>query len=160
MNYVGNVFYFGEKMNSIFMEEALKLAYEAAEKGEIPVGAVIVKDGKIIAKGRNMREEKQNALSHAEIEAINNACKVLNSWRLDDCEMYVTLEPCPMCAGAIINARIKTLVFGAFDPKAGSIDSVVNLCDYPYNHKVEVYGGICEDKCLAVLKDFFKTLRN
>ena len=147
-------------MNKEFMEEALKLAKEAAECGEIPVGAVIVKNGEIIAKGRNMREEKQNALSHAEIEAINNACKTLNSWRLDDCEIYVTLEPCPMCAGAIINARIKTLVFGAYDLKAGSIDSVVNLCDYPYNHKVEVYGGICEERCLAVLKDFFKELRN
>ena len=147
-------------MNKEFMEEALKLAKEAAECGEIPVGAVIVKNGEIIAKGRNMREEKQNALSHAEIEAINNACKTLNSWRLDDCEIYVTLEPCPMCAGAIINARIKTLVFGAYDLKAGSIDSVVNLCDYPYNHKVEVYGGICEERCLAVLKDFFRELRN
>lgn len=147
-------------MNSKFMEEALKLAVEAAEKGEVPVGAVIVRNGEIIAKGRNMREEKQNALSHAEIETINNACRALGSWRLDDCEIYVTLEPCPMCAGAIINSRIKTLVFGAYDPKAGSVDSVVNLCDYPYNHKVEVYGGICEDKCLAVLKNFFNELRN
>lgn len=146
-------------MNSKFMDEALKLAKEAAEYGEVPVGAVIVKNGEIIAKGRNMREEKQNALSHAEIEAINNACKALGSWRLDDCEMYVTLEPCPMCAGAIINSRIKTLIFGAYDPKAGSIDSIVNLCEYPYNHKVEVYGGICEDKCLEILKKFFKDLR-
>lgn len=147
-------------MNSKFMDEALIIAKEAAAHGEIPVGAVIVKNGEIIAKGRNMREEKQNALSHAEIEAINNACKALGSWRLDDCEMYVTLEPCPMCAGAIINSRIKTLIFGAYDPKAGSIDSVVNLCEYPYNHKVEVYGGICEDKCLEILKNFFKELRN
>ena len=142
------------------MKEALKEAKTAALKGEVPVGAVIVKNGEIIAKGRNMREEKQNALSHAEIEAINEACQKLKSWRLDDCEMYVTLEPCPMCAGAIINARIKTLIFGAFDQKAGSIDSVVNLCDYPYNHKVEVYGGICEDDCLEVLKSFFENLRN
>ena len=141
------------------MKEALKEAKTAALMGEVPVGAVIVKNGEIIARGRNMREEKQNALSHAEIEAINEACNRLKSWRLDDCEMYVTLEPCPMCAGAIINARIKTLIFGAFDQKAGSIDSVVNLCDYPYNHKVEVYGGICEDDCLKVLKDFFEALR-
>ena len=116
------------------MYEALNLAHEAYAEGDVPVGAVIVKDGKIIATGRNMREKKQNALSHAEIEAINNACKELGSWRLDDCEMYVTLEPCPMCTGAIINARIKTLIFGAYDSRAGSIDSVINLCDYPYNH--------------------------
>ena len=114
-------------MNKKFMQNALSLAKKAAAEGEVPVGAVIVKNGEIIAEGRNMREQKQNALSHAEIEAINNACKSLGSWRLDDCELYVTLEPCPMCAGAIINSRIKTLVFGAYDSKAGSIDSVVNL---------------------------------
>ena len=141
------------------MKRAIELASQAADNGEVPVGAVIVKEGKIIAEGRNMREQKQNALSHAEIEAINNACKVLGSWRLDQCDMYVTLEPCPMCAGAIINSRIKTLVFGAYDKNAGSIDSVVNLCDYPYNHKPEIYGGICEDECLAVLKEFFENLR-
>ncbi len=146
-------------MDKKFMLEAIKEAKIAARGGEVPVGAVIVKDGEIIAKGRNEREKKQNALSHAEIEAINNACKKLGSWRLDGCEMYVTLEPCPMCAGAIINSRIKTLVFGAYDSKMGSIDSVVNLCDYPYNHKVEVYGGICEDDCLSVLKQFFEELR-
>lgn len=146
-------------MNKKFMLAALTQAKLAAEKGEVPVGAVIVKNGEIIAKGRNMREEKQNALSHAEIEAINNACKALNSWRLDGCEMYVTLEPCPMCAGAIINSRISTLVFGAYDSRAGSIDSVINLCDYPYNHKPEIYGGIMEDECLAVLQKFFKNLR-
>lgn len=146
-------------MKREFMLEAIKLAKIAASEGEVPVGAVIVKDGKIIAKGKNEREKKQNALSHAEIEAINNACNALGSWRLDGCEMYVTLEPCPMCAGAIINSRIKTLVFGVYDSKMGSIDSVVNLCDYPYNHKVEVYGGICEDECLTVLQEFFKDLR-
>jgi len=146
-------------MKKEFMYEALSLAKEASAMGEVPVGAVIVKDGEIIAKGKNERETKQNALSHAEIEAINNACKALGSWRLDECEMYVTLEPCPMCAGAIINSRIKTLIFGAYDSKAGSIDSVINLCDYPYNHKPEIYGGICEDECLEVLREFFKTLR-
>ena len=146
-------------MNREFMYKALDLANKALKEGEVPVGAVIVKDGKIIAEGRNMREAKRNALSHAEIEAINNACKALNSWRLDDCEMYVTLEPCPMCAGAIINARIKTLIFGAFDLKAGSVDSVVNLLDYPYNHKVEVYGGILEEECQKPLKEFFENLR-
>lgn len=146
-------------MNKEFMKLALLEAQKAAQKGEVPVGAVIVKNGQIIAKGRNMREEKQNALSHAEIEAINSACKKLSSWRLDGCEMYVTLEPCPMCAGAIINSRISTLVFGAYDSRAGSIDSVINLCDYPYNHKPEIYGGIMEDECLEILQKFFKNLR-
>lgn len=146
-------------MDKKFMKRACELALTAKQSGEVPVGAVIVKNGEIIGEGRNMREEKQNALSHAEIEAINMACKRLNSWRLDDCEMYVTLEPCPMCAGAIINARIKTLVFGAYDSKMGSIDSVVNLCDLPYNHKVEVYGGIMEDDCRALMTDFFGNLR-
>lgn len=141
------------------MLRAIELAKSSACEGEIPVGAVIVKEGKIIAEGRNMREQKQNALSHAEIEAINNACKELGSWRLDGCEMYVTLEPCPMCAGAIINARIKTLIFGGYENKMGSIDSVVNLCDYPFNHKVEVYGGICEEECTRLLQNFFKKLR-
>lgn len=141
------------------MYEAIKEAKAAAEKGEVPVGAVIVKNGEIIARGRNMREQKQNALSHAEIEAINSACSAMNSWRLDGCEMYVTLEPCPMCAGAIINSRLSTLIFGAYDSKAGSIDSVINLCDYPYNHKPEIYGGICEDECLEILQNFFKELR-
>lgn len=146
-------------MDKKFMKEALSLGRLAGEEGEVPVGAVIVKDGEIIARGRNMREQKQNALSHAEIEAINEACEKLNSWRLDGCELYVTLEPCPMCTGAIINARIKTVIFGAYDLKAGSMDSVVNLCDYPYNHKVEVYGGICEDECRELLEKFFKNLR-
>ena len=146
-------------MDKKFMKEALALGRLAGEEGEVPVGAVIVKDGEIIARGRNMREQKQNALSHAEIEAINEACEKLNSWRLDGCELYVTLEPCPMCTGAIINARIKTVIVGACDLKAGSMDSVVNLCDYPYNHKVEVYGGICEDECRELLEKFFKNLR-
>lgn len=141
------------------MKLAIMEAEKAAEKGEVPVGAVIVKNGEVIAACHNLREEKQNALSHAEIEAINTACQKLNSWRLDDCEMYVTLEPCPMCTGAIINARIKTVIFGAYDSKMGCMDSVINLCDYPFNHKVEIYGGIMEDECLAVLQKFFKDLR-
>jgi len=146
-------------MDRNFMKIALLEAKKAAQKGEVPVGAVIVKDGKVIAKAHNKREQKQNALSHAEIEAINKACKVLGSWRLDGCEMYVTLEPCPMCTGAIINARIKTVIFGAFDKNAGCMDSVINLCDYPLGHKVEVYAGICEDECQKVLQQFFKELR-
>ena len=147
-------------MDKKYMSIALELAKEAAAVGEVPVGAVIVKDGEIIATGRNRREEKQSALSHAEIEAIESACKVLGSWRLSGCELYVSLEPCPMCAGAIINARVDTVVFGAYDAKAGSMDSVINLCDYPYNHKPEVYGGICEDECTAILQRSFKGLRS
>ncbi|MBO5321675.1 MAG: nucleoside deaminase [Clostridia bacterium] len=146
-------------MNKNFMLEALAEAKKAYGEGEVPVGAVIVKDGEIIATAHNQREQKQNALSHAEIECINKACKILNSWRLEDCELYVTLEPCPMCTGAIINSRIKTVVFGAFDLRAGSMDSVINLCDYPYNHKPEIYGGILEDDCKKILEDFFKDKR-
>lgn len=146
-------------MNKKFMSEALTEAYIAFNKGEVPVGAVIVKDGEIIARGHNQREEKQNALSHAEIECINEACKKLGSWRLDGCKMYVTLEPCPMCTGAIINSRIETVVFGAYDSAAGCMDSVINLCDYPFNHKAEIYGGIMEDECREILENFFKKLR-
>ena len=142
------------------MKEALLEAEKAFLEGEVPVGAVIVKNGEIIARGHNMREQKNNALSHAETECINNACKKLELWRLDDCEMYVTLEPCPMCAGAIINSRLKTLVFGAFDLKAGCIDSVINLCDYPLGSKPEIYGGIMEDECKKILTEFFNKMRN
>ncbi len=146
-------------MDRKFMSLAVLEAEKAFLKGEVPVGAVIVKNGEVIAAAHNLREQKQNALSHAEIEAINIACKKLGSWRLDDCELYVTLEPCPMCAGAIINARIKTVIFGAFDSKMGAMDSVINLCDYPFNHKVEIYGGIMEDECKKFLTDFFEALR-
>lgn len=146
-------------MDKKFMQRAIELAKIAGGMGEVPVGAVVVKNGEIIGEGYNMRELKQNPLSHAEIEAINNAAKNLNCWRLEDCELYVTLEPCPMCTGAIINARIKTVIFGAYDKNAGSMDSVINLCDYPYNHKVEIYGGICEDQCKEILQNFFQNLR-
>lgn len=146
-------------MDKKFMQLAISEAKKAATENEVPVGAVIVKDGVVLAAAHNMREQKQNALSHAEIEAINSACKKLGSWRLDGCEMYVTLEPCPMCTGAIINARIKTVIFGAFDKNAGCMDSVINLCDYPLGHKVEVYAGICEDECQKLLQDFFENLR-
>lgn len=146
-------------MDKKFMKEAINQARIAFDLGEVPVGAVIVKDGQVISVGHNLREQKQNAISHAEMEAINSACEKLGSWRLDGCEMYVTLEPCPMCTGAIINARIKTVVFGAFDKNMGCMDSIVNLCDYPFNHKVEVYAGICEDECQQILQEFFKKLR-
>ena len=141
------------------MRLAISAAGEAAKRGEIPVGAVIVKDGEVIAVGRNMREEKKSVISHAEIEAIEKAAKRLGVWRLDGCELYVTLEPCPMCTGAIINSRISTVIFGAYDFNAGSMDSVINLCDYPYESRPEIYGGILEDDCKRMLTDFFKAVR-
>ena len=142
-----------------FMKKAISLAREAAEEGEVPVGCVIVRDGEVIATGRNRREKGKNALYHAELEAIDNACKALGGWRLPRCEMYVTLEPCPMCAGAIINSRIEKVYFGAYDKKAGSVRSLVNLFDLPYNHRPETEGGVLEEECAALLSDFFRTLR-
>lgn len=142
-----------------FMEKALQYAREAALCGEVPIGAVIVKDGEVISHGQNRRETNKNALCHAEIEAINSACRALGGWRLWQCELYVTLEPCPMCAGAIINARIPRVVFGAYDKKAGSCGSVVNLFSLPYNHKPELLGGVLEEECSALLSDFFKRIR-
>ena len=142
-----------------FMQRAIELAKKAGEIGEIPVGAVIVKNGEIIAEGYNLRESKKDALSHAETEAIHSACVALGDWRLDGCTLYVTLEPCPMCAGAIINSRISTVVFGAYDLRAGSLESVVDLCRYPFESKPQVYGGICEDSCKELLTQFFKAVR-
>ena len=142
-----------------YMKEALKEAKKAAEELEVPVGAVVVYKNEIIARGRNRREFSKNALFHAEIEAINNACKKLNSWRLIDCTLYATLEPCPMCAGAIINSRISEVVYGAKDPKAGSCESVINLFSLPYNHKPKVTSGILKEECSGILSDFFKKLR-
>lgn len=142
------------------MEKALSLARESADEGEVPVGAVIVRDGEIIATGRNRREKGRNALYHAEIEAIDNACKRLGGWRLPGCELYVTLEPCPMCAGAIINSRIEKVYFGAYDKKAGSVKSLVCMFELPYNHKPEVEGGIMEEECAGMLSEFFKSLRS
>ena len=146
--------------NEKFMLRALELAREAAAQGEVPVGAVVVRDGEIVSAGKNGREAVKNALAHAEIEAIDAACKALGGWRLPRCELYVTLEPCPMCAGAIINSRIEKVYFGAYDKKAGSVRSLVRLFDLPYNHRPEVYGGILEEECAAVLSDFFKELRD
>ena len=141
------------------MRAALALASEAAAEGEVPVGAVVVCDGEIVGTGRNRREKGKNALYHAELEAIDNACKTCGGWRLHKCDLYVTLEPCPMCAGAIINARIKTLYYGAGDSKAGSVGSVINLFEVPYNHKPEVIAGVMEEECAALLKQFFRQLR-
>ena len=142
-----------------FMQTALDLARQSALEGEVPVGAVIVKDNEIVGTGRNRREYGKNALYHAEIEAIDSACKNLGGWRLWQCDMYVTLEPCPMCAGAIINSRIKTVYFGASDCKAGSFGSVVNFNDLPYNHKPEIIGGVMADEAQTMLTAFFKDLR-
>ncbi len=146
-------------MNSSFMDNAILLARQAGEANEVPVGAVIVKDGKVVAGGRNRMKEKQSALAHAEIEAICAAMDLLGSERLDGCELYVTLEPCPMCAGAIINSRIKTVIFGAYDLKAGSVVSMQQMFNLPYNHKPEVFCGIKEEACAALLSDFFENIR-
>jgi len=142
-----------------FMKEALRLAEKAAQLGEVPVGAVIVKEDKIIARGYNKREAKQNVLSHAETEAINAACEALSSWRLDGCTMYVTLEPCPMCTGAIMASRIERVVFGAYDEKGGAMGSVCNLCEMSFMNKPQVIGGFMEAECAGILTAFFGSLR-
>jgi len=141
------------------MLAAIEQAKNAEQELETPVGAVIVRNGKIIATGRNRRETKKNALLHAEIEAINGACAFLESWRLLGCDLYVTLEPCPMCAGAAINSRIQRIYFGAYDPKNGALGSVTDLSLCAFTHKPEVYGGILEAECAGLLKSFFKALR-
>ena len=146
-------------MNNEFMSAALSLAKEAYADDEVPVGAVITQNGKIISVGRNRREKSKNALLHAEIDAINNACKKLGGWRLWNCEIYVTLEPCPMCAGAIINAHIPKVFFGAYDFKNGACGTITNLFEMPFNFKPECLGGIMEEECSELLKSFFKRLR-
>ncbi len=142
-----------------FMKAAIAEAVKAAAKGEIPVGAVVVMDGKIIARAHNLRESGKNALLHAECEAIRKACKKLSGWRLWRCDLYVTLEPCPMCAGAIINSRIKRLVYGAADAKAGAAGSVTDLFSMPFNHSPEVTRGVMAKESAALLGEFFKKLR-
>ena len=143
-----------------FMLEALKEAKKAYSLGEAPVGAVVVRNGAVIGRGYNRRETDKNAVRHAEINAIEEACKNAGGWRLWDCTLYVTLEPCPMCAGAAINSRIKEVVFGAFEKKSGSCKSVVDLFALPYNHKPAAKGGVLEKECAAVLSDFFKSKRD
>ena len=142
-----------------FMDAALSLAAEAAEADEVPVGCVIVRNGEIIAVGRIRREGDRHALAHAEIEAIDNACRALHGWRLIGCTLYVTLEPCPMCAGAIVNARIPRVVYGAPDPKAGACGSVFHVNDFPLNHKPEMVGGVRGAQSAAMLTDFFRRKR-
>jgi tRNA(adenine34) deaminase len=141
------------------MALALELAGKAAAEGEVPVGCVIVRNGVVVGQGYNTREKDQNALAHAELTAISEACRTVGFWRLPDCEMFVTLEPCPMCAGAVINARIKKLVYGASDPKAGACGSVIDLLSYPFNHKPEVISGVLAAESAALLSGFFKQLR-
>ena len=142
------------------MREAIAVAKRAAKRGEVPVGAVIVKDGEIVARAGNMKERKNCALWHAETVAISRACRKLGNWYLDGCEMYVTLEPCPMCAGALINSRLDKLFFGAYDPKAGCCGSVCDLVtDKRFNHRLVVEGGILQSECGKLLTDFFRSLR-
>lgn len=149
-----------KKLKDKFMKEALKEAKKAYNKEEIPVGVVIVKNNKIIARAHNLTESKKIATGHAEILAINKANKKLESWRLNDCEMYITLEPCTMCIGAIILSRIKKIYIGTMDPKAGACKSVIDIKKYKFNHDVEIETGILQNECEYILKDFFKMLRN
>lgn len=145
--------------NEQFMRRCIELANNAAAGGDVPVGAVVVRNGEIIGEGINRREQQNNPILHAEIEAIEAAAKVLGGWRLDNCDLYVTLEPCPMCAGAIINSRIKNVYFGAYDKKAGSLGTLTDLSEIKYNHKPIVWGGMLQDECANQLSAFFKKLR-
>lgn len=146
---------FDLKMMAFAIDEAKK----AAALGEVPIGAVITQGNSVIATGHNLRETDKHALAHAEIVALDAACKALGGWRLPDCTLYVTLEPCPMCAGAIINARITRVVFGAYDPKAGSFGSLIDLSKVPYNHTPRLCGGVLEEDCVELLRGFFRELR-
>ena len=142
-----------------FMKEAIALAGEAARLGEVPVGAVVVKDGEIISRAYNLRENGGGATAHAELLAVEKACQRLGSWRLSGCDVYVTLEPCPMCAGAMINARVDRVIYGAKDFRGGAFGSLIDLNMYPLGHKPEIISGVCEEECLALLQDFFKNRR-
>lgn len=141
------------------MREAMLLARLSALEGEVPVGAIVTRGDGIVGRGRNRRERGKNALAHAELEAISDACKTLGGWRLWECTMYVTLEPCPMCTGALINSRMKRVVFGAYDQKAGSCGSVIDLFALPYNHKPTLEGGFMAQECASLLTEFFRSLR-
>lgn len=147
-------------MHEKYMMEAIKEAKKALIKDEVPIGCVIVHDDKIIGRGHNLRETKQQSIAHAEIIAIQKACKKMGSWRLENCTLYVTLEPCPMCSGAILQSRIDNVVFGAYDPKGGCIESCMKMYDVKgFNHYPNTIGGIMEDECSKLLKDFFKEKR-
>lgn len=148
-------------MDEKYMKEAIKEAKKAWAKDEVPIGAVIVKDGKVIARAHNLRESKQIATAHAEIIAIEKACKKIGSWRLNDCTLYVTLEPCAMCSGAMILSRVDRIVYGASDPKGGCVDSCIKMYEQQgFNHYPEVTSGILKDECSSILTTFFKNKRN
>ena len=143
-----------------YMKLALKQSMKAQEKDEVPIGCVIVKDDKVIARGYNLRQTKQQSYAHAEMIAIQKACKKLGTWRLEDCDLYVTLEPCPMCAGAILQSRIKRVIYGAKDPKGGCVDSCMKMYETKgFNHYPEVLSGILEEECSSILTNFFKMKR-
>jgi tRNA(adenine34) deaminase len=143
-----------------FMQEALTEARRAFELGEVPLGCVIVHEGQIIGRGANERATRKNVLCHAEITAISQACEEIGDWRLENCRLYVTLEPCPMCAGAIVQARIPTVIYGAKSPKSGCAGSVLDILNEPrFNHRCEVISGICEEECGALMSEFMRTLR-
>ncbi len=150
-----------ENKNDIFfMNEALSLARQAFERNEVPVGAVVVRNGEIIGRGSNERECSCDATAHAEVLAIRDACEALGAWRLSDCVLYVTMEPCPMCAGAIVNSRIARVVYGCRDANAGCFGSVMNFSSYPFSHAFELTADVCRDECAAILAEFFKKKRN
>ena len=146
-------------MHETYMRLALEAARLAGQQGEVPVGCVIVRDGEVIAKGHNRREQTQNALSHAETEAIEVACRAVGDWRLSDCTLYVTLEPCPMCAGAILNARVGTVVYGASDSTFGACGGVMNLFEEAFGIHPRLYGGVLAEECGRLLQEFFRGIR-
>jgi tRNA(adenine34) deaminase len=142
-----------------FMSLAISEASKAANTCEVPIGAVVVKDGKVISKAHNMREGSNQVAAHAEMLAIEQACNLLKSWRLENCDIYVTMEPCPMCAGAILQARIRNVYFGCYDKKAGAFGTIADLSTLAFNHNTRVYGGILEDECRNLIRSFFEMLR-
>lgn len=149
-----------EKKRIRFMKEAIRQAYKAEALGEVPIGCVIVKDGKIIGRGYNRRNTDHTTLAHAEISAIKKACRVTGDWRLEDCDLYVTLEPCPMCAGAILQSRMKRVILGCYNPKAGCAGSILNVLQMKeFNHQVEIVDGVLEEECSHMLKEYFRNLR-
>ena len=148
-----------EKNDEYWMQQALELARDAAACGEVPVGAVVVRDGECIGRGYNRREQDNSAIAHAEILAIEEACRAVGGWRLTGATLYVTLEPCPMCAGAIINSRVDRVVFGSKDAAAGCCGSVINFNRYPFSHAFSLTEGVCEEECTAVLREFFRARR-
>ncbi|MGP4082836.1 tRNA adenosine(34) deaminase TadA [Pseudalkalibacillus sp. R45] len=150
-----------QSIDEMFMKKAIEMAQKAASIGEVPIGAVVVKDEEIIASGYNLRETEQRSVAHAELIAIDEACKALGTWRLEGCTLYVTLEPCPMCSGAIVLSRVERVVYGACDPKGGCAGTLMNLLDEPrFNHQAIVTSGVLEEECGEMLSSFFRDLRH